>query len=362
MKTSEHPAKNPTRQKTSDFRHPASDFANGLKTENFPLKTPPTPLASLQRQVARIIMAPLTKADRMRPRQPGGANTAALVEDFIKPNDRLTAFQRLEIYNRQYWFRLLDCLYEDYPGLCALLGQPRFHRLLIAYLTKYPSTSPDLRHLGQRLPAFIAESPAHTAPHQALALDMARLEHAQAVAFDAADRRPITTRQLAAASPETLRLDLQPHATLLTLRYPVDDIVIRLMRDHLRADTSAARSDPSAQPDQSNQPDQSEQPTRQHRPAMAHRVKPQEVHLLIYRADHSVYFKRLSVSQYTILNALAAGRTLAESLAPLEQNPAPPAPEAADPTKSAAETDPAESLRALFTLCASLKLLCPARK
>lgn len=350
MKESDHPVKKPSLRKTSDFRHPASDFAKGLKTENFPLKTP---LASLQREVARIIMAPLTKDDRMRPRQPGGANTAALVEDFIKPNDRLTAFQRLEIYNRQYWFRLLDCLYEDYPGLCALLGQPRFHRLLIAYLTKYPSTSPDLRHLGQRLPAFIAESPAHTAPHQALALDMARLEHAQAVAFDAADRRPITARQLAAASPETLRLDLQPHATLLALHYPVDDIVIRLMRDHLRADTSAARSDPSAQADQSNQP------PRQHRPAMAHRVRPEPVHLLIYRADHSVYFKRLSASQYTILSQLAAGRTLAESLAPLEQNTAPPTP-AADPTTP--PPDPAGSLRALFTLCASLRLLCPARR
>lgn len=120
----------------------------GLKTENFPLKTP---LALIQRQVASLIMSPLTKADRMRTRQPGGANTTALVEDFIKPNDRLTSFERLEIYNRQYWFRLLDCLYEDYPGLCALLGQPRFHRLeALSILTNQtaaslqaPGVSPD---------------------------------------------------------------------------------------------------------------------------------------------------------------------------------------------------------------------------
>ncbi|GAT34571.1 putative DNA-binding domain-containing protein [Terrimicrobium sacchariphilum] len=328
MKTSEHPAPKPTRRKTSDFRNPTSDFAMPLKT----------PLASLQREVARIIMSPLTKADRMRTRQPGGANTAALVEDFIKPNDRLTSFERLEIYNRQYWFRLLDCLYEDYPGLCALLGQPRFHRLLIAYLTRYPSASPDLRHLGQRLPAFIAESPAHTAPYQAVALDMARLEHAQSHAFDAAERRPITTRQLAAATPETLRLDLQPHATLLALRYPVDEIVIRLMRDHLRADTSAAQAD------------HSEQPPRKYHPAMAHRVRPESVHLLVYRADHSVYFKRLSASQYTIVSALAAGRTLAESVAPPYKR-----------TDESSTTDSTEDLRSLFSLCAALRLLCPSR-
>ncbi|PTX98340.1 DUF2063 domain-containing protein [Spartobacteria bacterium LR76] len=348
MKTSEHPAKKSTRRKTSDFRNPTSGFAKRLKTENFPLKTP---LASLQREVARMVMAPLTKADRMRTRQPGGANTTALVEDFIKPNDRLTSFERLEIYNRQYWFRLLDCLYEDYPGLCALLGQPRFHRLLIAYLTKYPSASPDLRHLGQRLPAFIAESPAHTAPYQAVALDMARLEHTQSLAFDAAERRPITTRQLAAATPETLRLDLQPHATLLALRYPVDDIVIRLMRDHLRADTSAARSDPSAQADQSNQPGHSDQPPRPHRPAMAHRVRPEPIHLLVYRADHSVYFKRLNASQYTILQSLAQGRTLGESVAPPYKRT----------DESSAPTDLTEDLRSLFSLCAALRLLCPSR-
>ena len=34
----------------------------------------------------------------------------AAASEFIKPNDRLSSFERLEIYNRQYWFRLLDCL------------------------------------------------------------------------------------------------------------------------------------------------------------------------------------------------------------------------------------------------------------
>ncbi len=30
------------------------------------------------------------------------------LRDFIKPNDRLTSFERLEIYNRHYWFRVLS--------------------------------------------------------------------------------------------------------------------------------------------------------------------------------------------------------------------------------------------------------------
>ena len=58
-----------------------------------------------------------------------GRPTSEVFASFIKPNDRLTSLERLEIYNKQYWFRLLDCLYDDYPGLRAILGQSRFRRL-----------------------------------------------------------------------------------------------------------------------------------------------------------------------------------------------------------------------------------------
>ena len=60
---------------------------------------------------------------------------------FIKPNDRLTSLERLEIYNRQYWFRMKDCFYDDYPGLRAVLGDRRFERLACAYLARHPSES-----------------------------------------------------------------------------------------------------------------------------------------------------------------------------------------------------------------------------
>ena len=82
-----------------------------------------------------------------------------VADSFIKPNDRLTSFERLEIYNRVYWFRVLDCLYDDYPGLRAVLGEERFMKLITAYLAKYPSASFTLRNLGSRLEKFIREQP-----------------------------------------------------------------------------------------------------------------------------------------------------------------------------------------------------------
>ena len=42
---------------------------------------------------------------------------------YIKPNDRLTSFERLEIYNRQYWFRVIAAVSEDFPALMLFSGR-----------------------------------------------------------------------------------------------------------------------------------------------------------------------------------------------------------------------------------------------
>ncbi len=102
-------------------------------------------LAALQRAVARAVMQPLTLSERMRRTAPGGGRMSAYAARYIKPNDRLTSFDRLEIYNRQYWFRVLGGLAEDFPGLRAVLGRQRFESMCKAYLTECPSRSFTLR-------------------------------------------------------------------------------------------------------------------------------------------------------------------------------------------------------------------------
>ena len=59
-------------------------------------------LRALQRRMARAVMAPLTRKERMRRVAVDGRPMAQLAAQIIKPNDRLTSFERLEIYNRQY--------------------------------------------------------------------------------------------------------------------------------------------------------------------------------------------------------------------------------------------------------------------
>ena len=69
--------------------------------------------------MAGVLFRPLTPQWGMQKRWTDGSRMDDVAAEFIKPNDRLSSFERLEIYNRQYWFRVLDCLWDDYPGLRA---------------------------------------------------------------------------------------------------------------------------------------------------------------------------------------------------------------------------------------------------
>ena len=121
-------------------------------------------LESLQREMAAAVMLPLTADEQMRAKTPDGRSTAAIAESFIAPNSRLTAFERLEIYNRQYWFRVLSALAEDFPALSSVVGASAFEALSIAYLTAHPSRSFTMRNLpvarvARREPGLCRPSP-----------------------------------------------------------------------------------------------------------------------------------------------------------------------------------------------------------
>jgi hypothetical protein len=246
------------------------------------------------------VVRPLAPGDRMQRRGTDGRAMAAVAAEFIKPNDRLTAFERLEIYNRMYWFRILDCFHDDCPGLRAALGDRKFSRLAVAYLAKHPSRSFTLRNLCSRLEAFIRAAPRWTAPRTALAIEIARFEWAQTVAFDAESRPVVTPADLAQARPARLRLGLQPYVTLLALNHPVDRFVIAVKkRDTLRAETSnATTSAPRA--------------ARRLRVALPRRVR---TWVAVHRVDNRLYYKRLDAPAFRMLAALRDGRTLERAVA-----------------------------------------------
>jgi hypothetical protein len=259
-------------------------------------KGPGKDLRAIQRAFATGVTRPLTKSYGMQSKWKDGTSTRKAVAQFIKPNDRLTSFDRLEIYNKQYWFRLLDSLYEDFPGLRALIGDDRFHKLSIAYLIKYPSNTFSLRDLGYRMEKFVAREPKWLRPNPKLGRELVRLEWAHIVAFDGEARPPLEIDALLdGGDPAKLRLGIQPNITFLACDYPVDDFIINVRR---REEPHGEASNAVAE--------------RAKRKA-AKKVKlpkPQKIWLAVHRGDNSVYYKRLEHQAYLICAALQKGLPL----------------------------------------------------
>ncbi len=243
-------------------------------------------------------MHPLTRAGNMQPKWRDGRPMKKVAAGFIKPNDRLTSFERLEIYNRQYWYRLKDCFFEDYPGLRAILGEEKFERMALAYLAAHPSESFTLRNLGRRLVGFLEANPRWIKPRQAAALDMARLEWAHIEAFDNEAKPRLVVDSLLGADPAGLRLELQPHLSLLELGYELDEFLIKLKHgDGLRSEASNAMKARRA-----GKKSGAQKPLR-----------PKKIFLAVHRHDNTVYYKRLGAGQFRLLSAFKSGATVAEA-------------------------------------------------
>lgn len=255
-------------------------------------------LEALQREMAAAIMHPLTGDERMRPQTPDGRSTAAIADAFIAPNSRLSAFERLEIYNRQYWFRVLGSLAEDFAALSAVVGARAFERLSVAYLAAHPSRSFTLRNLGSHLTQWLAANPQWAGRRSRLAVDVARIEWAFIEAFDSAESTPLTLDQVATLDANS-RLALQPHLRLIALDYPADDLVLRLhQREKKQTSEAGLRQEESDVAPM-------KLPSLRHRPTW----------LAVHRVDLSVFYRTLAREEFLTLAALRDGLPLAQALA-----------------------------------------------
>jgi Putative DNA-binding domain len=255
-------------------------------------------LLELQRRMAEAVMLPLTRTDSMQRKSPNGRSMKAEAAAFIKPNNRLTSFERLEIYNRQYWFRIISAFAEDFPGLAAVVGPVAFDKLTRAYLADCPSQSFTLRNLGSRLESWLREHPEQAGRKPELALDVVRLEWAYIEAFDNAAERALTIADLGQLDGDS-QLSLQPHLRLLQLLHAVDDFVIDVHRRQA-SQTVASNAVTGAKRSRSRR--------------LPASLKRGDIFLGVHRYDNAVYYKRLEREEYQLLRALDTGKTLGEAL------------------------------------------------
>jgi hypothetical protein len=147
--------------------------------------------------------------------QPNAALQASLVG-----SPSLSVTQGMGIYHHAYRARLLGVMLEDFPAVRYWLGDEEFAALVQAYLDAYPSRHFSLRWLGERFAAFIQQrlDPEHSAP----LVELAQLEWAFTLAFDALPGEPLSLAQMAslpASEWPGLQVQLLPCVHRLPLHY-----------------------------------------------------------------------------------------------------------------------------------------------
>lgn len=105
---------------------------------------------------------------------------------YIKKSPTLKPHERIEIYNQQYWWRLINTMQEHFPLVLALFGTTPFNdQLAIPFLKKYKPYDWNINLLGEKFPKWIDE--AYNEQDKALVLNAAKIDWAYISSFLAKD-------------------------------------------------------------------------------------------------------------------------------------------------------------------------------
>lgn len=191
----------------------------------------PALLKKTQLWLASIITRPIDENSTMDPISPSGRPMVEEAWDHIVPSPTLQPAQRVEIYNQQYWWRLLSTMHDIYPLVVRLFGYHDFNRrLVIPYLVKYPPSHWSLSHLGDRFPQWVEEE--YHEKDRALVLNAAKVDCAYNVSFLALRKPGID----ALATPENaasllqLPLCFQPHLCLFKIPYDLFQFRVEFLK------------------------------------------------------------------------------------------------------------------------------------
>ncbi len=193
------------------------------QTLNKDMDQPPCQLKATQEWFASVITNRLGENNTIQPysNSTHGILIAEEAARYITPSSKLRPHQRMQIYNQQYWWRLLNTLHANFPLVTRLFGSHAFNEKIgIPYLLKYPPNHWSLNLLGERLPKWVAEC--YREPDQALILNAASLDWAFMASLIASQYSSPDLAQFINDNPESLLSQvfyLQPHINLFTWEY-----------------------------------------------------------------------------------------------------------------------------------------------
>jgi hypothetical protein len=196
-------------------------------TQTTPLQAAATPTMSELAALQARLQVHVLQAD---------PNDGAALADVQVSGPGLGAAQRLGIYHHAYRARLNETLRDSFAHTLRYLGDDWFDALAAAYIEAHPSQQANLRWYGQGWPDWLAQAlRAETpwGPHPEVA-ELAALDWALRLAFDAADAPGLTLAELAAMGPDAwTAMPLKPHPSwaVLSLRHNTLSLWHALDRD-----------------------------------------------------------------------------------------------------------------------------------
>lgn len=257
-------------------------------------KQVPQQLKKTQVWFGSIIERPIDVDNNMNPVSPSGRPMTEESAEFINPSPTLRPEQRIQIYNQQYWWRLINNLHETFPLVTRLFGYHGFNfTIAMPYLVKYPPRHWNLNTLGDRLPQWIEEE--YTAADKKLIYDAARLDLAFVDSFIAPQSKPLSTENMPAQSDALLdvKCTLQPHLHLFQLPYELFAFRIEFLKE-----------------------------TPEHWiehdfPSLA---KERQYHFVMFRNTHNdISWREVSPVEYALLQCFQKGSSISEACDWIEQ-------------------------------------------
>jgi hypothetical protein len=186
------------------------------------------------KQFQRLLYRRITSPDALTV-APGddGASSSGGIEVPVLGDERLSALERIDIYADAYFYRLLDCLNEEFLATLAVVGPDNFAALARDYLLHYPPSEPSIIHAGRYLATFLRN---HRLVHQwPFIAELARLERAILDVFHARDAPALgveALRTLPSHQWPELKLRAHPAVEIVHSEWRVADVLSAVESGH----------------------------------------------------------------------------------------------------------------------------------
>lgn len=215
---------------------------------------------------------------------------ATTLEEAFAPSPTMSAADRIGIYARMYFDRLIKIMGKEFPGTRAALGAVLFDRTAKRFLVEHPPHHFSLNMLGDPFPSYLERTPPEGSPvEQDFLLELARLERDVRDMSRAKQAPPLAPERITGLPPEAwfgARLEFVPALRLRAHRYPTNAWLRATLTDEVL---------PPLDPDPS--------------------------WVAIHRTNFRVRRTDLEGNEFTLLSALQTDRPLGDVLGSLAEDP-----------------------------------------